>query len=638
MSSDEEQDACNVCERDNSPSKNPIMFCDGKGCNMPVHKRCYGLKQVPDGDWFCQRCENKKKKKATNIICCPVQAGAIKKTKLQDKYMHIVCALWNKDIDNTVEPYPVPESRLNKQTCGFCLKKVGLCISCEEPDCSECWHVTCAINNNIITPAASVPASFSARCVKHEIKSSKSKSSSSSTPQKKKGRRLVKSKKISDSEDSDEDEDDDFEGQDDDDDEDDDDDDDEEEEEEDEDEEMGPEKKKDNKGKDSSSKKQHTDDSNKDSKVKDEDDSSSNSSSGAVSNQAPAKKVLAIGNKQPLSSSSAIASGLGTSSATRSPSLKKEIPMKRRLSPNSLFGHDQSSDDSDDDMGTKSRPKSTNSNASSNNSGNNHGKSLASMSSKHAERIEAKRKKSGLESVTTSSSAAPAPTRPSILEDIKRPPTSLTPPLPTGTPTKQKLPNKAHLLNNTSTSTNASNSSTNSNTPSSISNGGNGHRPVITPPIKKQSGPGIIKDIDEIQNDIRAGAQRWNNTSSTPLHHPQPTTPHSISTAFFENDGKSRMDNNRKSMNGGEKEELMRMREENRKLIDFKRSVTEVLTNLNVPLQSGLLPSQDVDNYVAQLQMLLKRVGPIRENERVQIQECVKGALQHTNNNPQHPQ
>lgn len=97
------------------------------------------------------------------------------------------------------------------------------------------------------------------------------------------------------------------------------------------------------------------------------------------------------------------------------------------------------------------------------------------------------------------------------------------------------------------------------------------------------------------------------------------------------------MDNNRKSINGGEKEELMRMREENRKLLDFKRTVTEVLTNLNVPLQSGLLPSADVDNYVAQLQLLLKRVGPIRENERVQIQECVKGALQH-NNSQQHPQ
>ncbi|KAK4509267.1 uncharacterized protein ATC70_007617 [Mucor velutinosus] len=634
MSSEEEQDACNVCERDSSPSKNPIMFCDGKGCNMPVHKRCYGLKQVPEGDWFCQRCENKKKKKATNIICCPVQTGAIKKTKLQDKYMHIVCALWNKDIDNTVEPYPVPESRLNKQTCGFCLKSVGLCISCEEPDCSECWHVTCAINNNIITPAASVPASFSARCVKHEIKSSKSKASS--TPQKKKGRRLVKSKKISDSEDSDEDEDDDFEGEDDED----DDEDDDEEEEEDEDVEMEPETTKDNKGKVSSNKKQNAEDSNKDNKSKDEDDSSSNSSIGAnssaVNSQMPTKKILAIGNKQPPSSSSVISSSLGTSSTIRSPSLKKEIPMKRRLSPNSLFGHDQSSDDSDDDMGTKSRPKSSNSNVNSNNNTNNHSKSLASISSKHAERIEAKRKKSGLESVPTSSTAS-VPARPSILEDMKRPSASLTPPLPTGTPTKQKLPNKAHLLNNTSTSTNASNSSTNSNTPSSISSSGNGQRPVVTPPIKKQNGPGIIKDIDEIQNDIRAGAQRWNNTSNTPLHHPQPTTPHSISTAFFENDGKSRMDNNRKSMNGGEKEELMRLREESRRLIDFKRTVTEVLTNLNVPLQSGLLPSQDVDNYVAQLQMLLKRVGPIRENERVQIQECVKGALQH-NNNQQHPQ
>ncbi|KAL7327456.1 hypothetical protein PS15p_205882 [Mucor circinelloides] len=631
MSSEEEQDACNVCEGDNSPSKNPIIFCDGKGCNMPVHKRCYGLKQVPDGDWFCQRCENKKKKKATNIICCPVQTGAIKKTKLQDKYMHIVCALWNKDIDNTVEPYPVPENRLNKQTCNFCLKKVGLCISCEEPDCSERWHVTCAINNNIIIPAPSVPVNFTARCVKHEIKTSKSKPSSAL--QKKKGRRLVKSKKISDSEDEDEDEDEDFEGEEEDDD--DDDDDDDEGEEEDEDEDMEPEKKKDNKGKGSLTKKENADDSNKDNKSKVEDDSSSSSSSSAnsnaVSSQAHPKKVLAIGNK-PSSSSS---SGFGTPSTIRSPSMKKEIPMKRRLSPNSLFGHDQSSDDSDDDMGTKSRPKSTSSNASSNNNNNNHNKSLASMSSKHAERIEAKRKKSGLESISTSSTAT-ALTKPSILEDMKKPPTSLTPPLPTGTPSKQKLPNKAHLSNSISVSTNASNSTTNINAPSSISSSGNGHRPVITPPIKKQNGPGIIKDIDEIQNDIRAGAQRWNNTSNTPLHHPQPTTPHSISTTFFENDGK-RMDNNRKSINGGEKEELMRMREENRKLIEFKRTVTEVLTNLNVPLQSGLLPSADVDNYVAQLQLLLKRVGPIRENERVQIQECVKGALQY-NNSQQHPQ
>lgn len=88
-------------------------------------------------------------------------------------------------------------------------------------------------------------------------------------------------------------------------------------------------------------------------------------------------------------------------------------------------------------------------------------------------------------------------------------------------------------------------------------------------------------------------------------------------------------------MNGGDKEELLRMREENRKLIEFKRTVTEVFTNLNVPLQSGLLPSTDVDNYVAQLQLLLKRVGPIRENERVQIQECVKGALQHHNHQQQ---
>ena len=353
------------------------------------------------------------------------------------------------------------------------------------------WHVTCAINNNIITPAASVPASFSPRCVKHEIKSNKNKAStstsSSSTPLKKKSRRLIKAKKISDSEDSDE-EDDDFEGEDDDDDDEDDDDDDEEEEE-DEDIEQDQGKKKEDKSKIKSD---------TDNKKEEDESSSSSGSSGAFNNQFHAKKVLAIGNKLP-SSSSAVSSGLSSPSTIRSPSLKKEIPMKRRLSPNSLFGQDQSSDDSDDDMGTKSRPKSTNSNASSNTNNN---KSLTSMSSKHAERIEAKRKKSGLES--TSSASLSSSTRTSILEDIKRPAASLTPPLPTGTPTKQKLPNKAHLLNNISnstatTTTNILNPSTNANTPlSSSTANGTGIRPVLTPPIKKQNGPGIIKDIDEV--------------------------------------------------------------------------------------------------------------------------------------------
>lgn len=79
-----------------------------------------------------------------------------------------------------------------------------------------------------------------------------------------------------------------------------------------------------------------------------------------------------------------------------------------------------------------------------------------------------------------------------------------------------------------------------------------------------------------------------------------------------------------KALNG-EKEELARLREENRRLTDFKRAVSEVFSALNVHVPPGISPdSEHVENYVSQLQLLLRRVGPIREQERVQIQECVK--------------
>lgn len=84
-----------------------------------------------------------------------------------------------------------------------------------------------------------------------------------------------------------------------------------------------------------------------------------------------------------------------------------------------------------------------------------------------------------------------------------------------------------------------------------------------------------------------------------------------------------------------EKDELLRVKEENRKLIEFKRAVSEVLTALNVNIPAGITPDVDhVESYVSQLQVILRRVGPIREQERVQIQECLKG-LHNNNNNPQ---
>ncbi|KAI8346863.1 hypothetical protein EDC96DRAFT_316770 [Choanephora cucurbitarum] len=194
-----EGDACVVCKGIKSTHENPIIYCDGEDksntenekCNMPVHKRCYNLKEIPEGDWFCQSCLNKIKKKPTNIICCTTKDGALKPTDMPGKYMHIVCGMWNKSVVSKKEPYTIVESELGQHKCMYCSKKQGLCIACEDSSCSVHFHVTCAINKGMLKAFAVVPDEYSPRCSRHQIKSQK------------KGRRL-RAKHIDDTEESEE--------------------------------------------------------------------------------------------------------------------------------------------------------------------------------------------------------------------------------------------------------------------------------------------------------------------------------------------------------------------------------------------------------------------------------------------------
>ena len=57
-SSCSETDAiCGVCHRGETNEGNDIVFCDGPGCNVAVHQKCYhGLATIPSDDWFCDVC------------------------------------------------------------------------------------------------------------------------------------------------------------------------------------------------------------------------------------------------------------------------------------------------------------------------------------------------------------------------------------------------------------------------------------------------------------------------------------------------------------------------------------------------------------------------------------------------------
>jgi rubredoxin len=63
MSDVGEDDRCRVCGDGKSLSSNLILYCDG--CDIPVHQACYDVVNVPDGDWFCRRCEAAKAKEET---------------------------------------------------------------------------------------------------------------------------------------------------------------------------------------------------------------------------------------------------------------------------------------------------------------------------------------------------------------------------------------------------------------------------------------------------------------------------------------------------------------------------------------------------------------------------------------------
>ncbi|XP_074658988.1 uncharacterized protein LOC141911828 [Tubulanus polymorphus] len=148
---------CCVCSDERGWTENPLVYCDGQGCNVAVHQACYGIVQVPTGPWFCRKCESQERAARVKCELCPSKDGALKRTDNGGGWCHVVCALfipeaWFGNVQ-TMEPvilHQIPPDRFNK-ACYICEEQgregkacSGACMQCNRNGCKQHFHVTCA--------------------------------------------------------------------------------------------------------------------------------------------------------------------------------------------------------------------------------------------------------------------------------------------------------------------------------------------------------------------------------------------------------------------------------------------------------------------------------------------------------------
>lgn len=101
---------CMCCFDGTSDDKNQILFCDG--CNATIHQYCYGVGEIPEGDYFCDRCMYLQKvahsledddldeydiKNSVKCVLCPVTHGGLKQSS-DGQWIHLCCAFWAKEV------------------------------------------------------------------------------------------------------------------------------------------------------------------------------------------------------------------------------------------------------------------------------------------------------------------------------------------------------------------------------------------------------------------------------------------------------------------------------------------------------------------------------------------------------------
>jgi len=143
---DEEGDAdviCQACLDPLSYDGNSIVFCDG--CDVTIHQACQGisLQIVPEGKWFCDKCENYESHSNPRCSQCGKTDGPMWFLADQNEFIHIICAAWiEPDQRKGQQPY------LDQRACSLCCSQGGT-LQCSQDGCLTYYHAHCASKSNI---------------------------------------------------------------------------------------------------------------------------------------------------------------------------------------------------------------------------------------------------------------------------------------------------------------------------------------------------------------------------------------------------------------------------------------------------------------------------------------------------------
>jgi hypothetical protein len=137
----ENESDCCVCMYYDFEDVSTIVFCDS--CNVAIHPECYGIKDIPEGDYYCNTCVSK-----TDPVCilCRRNNGAFKQID-EYNWAHVFCILMSNyfyfsDYENMNKIIGTLEQTTNC-TCTICGSSEGELFPCSCADkCSI--HPMCA--------------------------------------------------------------------------------------------------------------------------------------------------------------------------------------------------------------------------------------------------------------------------------------------------------------------------------------------------------------------------------------------------------------------------------------------------------------------------------------------------------------